>query len=268
MHLHVSQSSEDREPTPRDEFIFNVWAPELHRLDSAWYIYFTAAPPDRGKPSHRTLVLKSTNPEPMVAASWKFLGLIRNMPDHRQIDSTVFTTVHGLFCCYSGWPPGDKSDTQQYLYLVKLRTPEGAIPESLVCISRPELPRERFEDNKRGIDTAPTFLDTSFVTGLVYSASCSWSSERKLALLYLDGDPMKTSSSRNRQTPLLVSDERPPFGPGQASFIKSSLNDMVCCIYHAQARQDDHWHRRQARVLLLAAKDFQDTADSICCAQA
>ena len=162
---------------------------------------------------------------------------------------------------------GDGSDLEQLLYLVQLRSPEEAIRDSLICISRPELPWERFAGGERGINTAPTLLNTSFFTGLVFSASCSWSHERKLALLYLDGDPLKTSSWTKRYTPLLIDNGTPSLGPGQASFIKSPRGDMVYCIYHAQSQPEKHWHSRQARVLPLFAKDFAKDAESVCCGE-
>ena len=45
-----------------------IWAPELHRIGDAWYIYFAAAETDfedSGLPTHRMFVLENVDEDPM-----------------------------------------------------------------------------------------------------------------------------------------------------------------------------------------------------------
>ena len=114
-----------------------IWAPELHNINGIWYIYFSGEKPGEGPASHRTLILRSQSQDPMDPQGWQFIGPLQGVPDHWAIDATVFALGQNLYCCYSGWPLGDNSDTEQDLFLVQLATPEQAIPETLVTISKP-----------------------------------------------------------------------------------------------------------------------------------
>ncbi|EHY53780.1 hypothetical protein HRR83_004425 [Exophiala dermatitidis] len=294
-------------PTPGTPWSTDIWAPELHRLNDTWYIYFCAAHPGEGNPSHRTILLRSRNEDPMDPRGWEFLGPLKGLPDHWNIDATVFeiscsptsshshqggATTKKLYCCYSGWPLGDHSDTQQDLFLVELASPEQAVPETLTCISRAELPWERPDGGRRGVNEGPTWVEIptagsrsesglgsgesySF-RGIVYSANGSWTSDYKLGVLELVGgtdDPLQPSSWRKRPTPLLESDRRQggPFGPGHASFIvfgQARCPPQIFCIYHATANEGEGWNNRKARVLCLSPDHFQPQAQTICCADA
>lgn len=221
-------------------------APELHYLNGLWYIYTCAAPPGVGNPGHRTVLLKSSHPDPMDPSGWQFLGPLRGMPDHWSIDATVFSVSgHDLYCCWSGWPLGDHSDTQQDLFLIKMASPEEAIRDTLVCISRADQPWERPDDGRRGVNEGPTWVNFAGFRGIVYSAHGSWTSEYKLALLALVGqDPLRPESWTKRQAPLLVSDRHRggPFGPGHASFLPSPYSDgRIFCVYHGTEKEGEGW---------------------------
>jgi len=246
-------------PHPGSPWSDEIWAPELHYINSCWYIYVTGAHPGRGA-SHRTLVLRSDHQDPMNAASWSFLGPLKGMPDHWAIDATVFSPYpQDLYCCYSGWPLGDHSDRQQDLFLIKLASPESAIPDTLTCISRASLPWERCDGGRRGINEGPTWVEMSpDFRGIVYSASGSWTSDYKLAVLQLVGrDILEPASWWKRDAPLMISDHRKPFGPGHASFVKPPYRtDQIFCIYHGTEKPNDGWNNRKARVVCLERGHF------------
>jgi GH43 family beta-xylosidase len=155
----------------------------------------------------------------MDVTPWRFLGPLRGMPDHWTIDATVFALQNSLYCCYSGWPLGDHSDTEQDLFLIRLISPEEADLNSLVCISKPTLDWERLDN--RGINEGPQFLHTPDFIGIVYSACGSWTNKYKLGALQLVGEGvMSTSSWRKLEKPLMMSDpdgKHGPHGPGHAS---------------------------------------------------
>lgn len=257
------------------EWSVDIWAPELHYLDGRWYVYFCAAHRGVGNRSHRTTVLRSESQNPMDAEAWRFLGPLKGLPDHWNIDATVFrpnsANPNELYCCYSGWPLGDHSDTQQDLFLIQLATPEQAIPGTLTCISRAELPWERPDGGRRGVNEGPTWLSIPGFQGIVYSANGSWTCDYKLALLrYNGGDPRNERSWEKRPTPLLESNRSQggPYGPGHASFLPSPYvgDGRVFCIYHATERPDEGWNNRKARVLCMGPEQFHPHARSVCCA--
>jgi GH43 family beta-xylosidase len=213
----------------------------------------------------------------MEEGSWEFLGQVKGLPDHWNIDATVFTlpattgSSEKLYCCYSGWPTGDFSDTQQDLFLVELESPEIAKPESVVCISRAELPWERTEDNAHGVNEGASFLSIPGFQGIIYSANGSWTSNYRLAVLELidSAHPLDPKSWRKKPTPLLVSDHAQggPYGPGHASFIPSTHGDgRVYCIYHATEFEGQGWDNRKARVLSFRKEHFMEGAETMCCA--
>lgn len=261
-------------PTPGTPWSTELWAPELHYLRGTWYVYFCASHPGVGNRSHRTLVLRTDSQDPMDGAAWRFLGPLKGIPDHWNIDATVFRPdpagdPDGLYCCYSGWPLGDSSDTQQDLFLIRLATPEEAIPNTLTVISRAELPWERTDGGRRGVNEGPTWLSVPGWQGIVYSANGSWTCDYKLALLrYNGGDPQSERSWEKRPTPLLESDRTRggPFGPGHASFLPSPYvgDARVFCIYHATERPDEGWSNRKARVLCMGPEWFQPQARAGC----
>lgn len=240
-------------------------------LNSTWYIYTCGAPPQVGNPGHRTILLKSSSPDPMDPSGWQFLGLLKGMPDHWSIDATVFSpNGYDLYCCWSGWPPGDHSDTQQDLFLIKMASPEEAIPGTLVCISKADQPWERPDDGRRGVAEGPTWVNTQAFQGIVYSAHGSWTSEYKLALLAWTGqDPLRPDSWAKRPTPLMYNERHRggPFGPGHASFLPSPYGDgRIFCIYHATEKWGEGWANRKARVLNLGPECFASGASPVCCA--
>jgi GH43 family beta-xylosidase len=261
------------QPGEGTEWSVDIWAPELHYIGGVWYIYTAAAQPGKGNASHRTLVLHSQDPDPMKASAWQFLGPLKGLPDHFHIDATVFSPrPHELYCCYSGWPLGDDSDLEQVLFLVKLASPEQAIPETLRVISKPELPWERADGGRHGINEGPTWVSTPSFQGIVYSANGSWTHEYKLALLQLTGqDLLNPKSWTKRQHPLLISDLKagPPFGPGHASFVASPYNmNELFCVYHGTGRSDDGWSNRKARVVRLGPEHFHQQGITHRCAHA
>lgn len=80
------------------------------------------------------LILQSSNPNPIDATSWQFLGALRGMSDHWAIDATVFSAQNSMHCPYPGWPLGDRSDIEQDLFLIPLINPQDADLKTLVCI--------------------------------------------------------------------------------------------------------------------------------------
>ena len=63
----------------------NLWAPELHRLDDKWYIYFAAD--DGNNSNHRMYVLEGNASDPLGGYSFK--GMIGDATNKWAIDSTI-----------------------------------------------------------------------------------------------------------------------------------------------------------------------------------
>lgn len=256
----------------------DIWAPELHWLAGKWYIYATASNPGVGNRGHRTIVLRSGNEDPMEASAWEFLGPVKGMPEQFSIDATVFSpNGQDLYLCWSGWPPEDYSDSQQNLYVSQMVSPEEVVDHNIMppaCISCADQPWERFNDNKRGINEGPTWLNlpNGAFMGIVYSGNASFHSEYAVGLLALvrpDADPLDPKSWSKRPQPLLYNEKaRPgPYAPGHCSFLQSPQpgDNRVFCIYHGTANWGEGFRNRKGRVMVLDPADFGPHARPVCC---
>lgn len=236
-------------PPPNTEYSADIWAPELHNLGGRWYVYVACADPRRGNESHRMYVLGGPpgHEDPCNESAWEFLGLVRNLPDQWAIDGTALVLNNELYFSWSGWPDnGTKSDKRQELFIVKMGNPVEAIsPPTQIC--QPQEPWEH--SGESGINEGPQFLyspDGSW-TGIAYSCAGSWTRDYKLnTLRYTGGDPLNPQSWQKSNRPLIESRDRPPFGPGHASFLQIG-NETWCCM-HGTDRETDGWDNRKARL--------------------
>ncbi|CAI6094707.1 unnamed protein product [Clonostachys chloroleuca] len=269
------------QPEPGSRWAADIWAPELHLIKGVWYIYATASQPGVGNPGHRTIVLRSASQDPMEEAAWEFIGPLKGMPEAFSIDATVFSpNGEDLYICWSGWPVGDNSDTKQDLYVTQMISPEEVVDSSILppaCIACADLPWERFDGGRRGINEGPTWLNlpNGAFTGIVFSGHASFTSEYKLGLLRLvapNADPLDPKSWEKRPVPLLMNDKSMPgpYAPGHASFLLSSEpgDDKVFCIYHATDNWGEGFANRKARVIVMGPEHFAPDAQPICCSKA
>ena len=67
----------------------HIWAPELHRIDGRWYVYFAAGDSDDVF-RIRTYVLESPLADPLDPAGWQFKGQIATEWDGFTLDATTF----------------------------------------------------------------------------------------------------------------------------------------------------------------------------------
>jgi GH43 family beta-xylosidase len=207
----------------------DIWAPELHMVDDYWWVYFCAAHPDKGNPSHRMYVLRGphTSSDPMEPTSkFSFEGQIQGLPDHWAIDGTVFHLNTELYLVYSGWPLHSNDDLKQELFIAKMLDPVTADPSMGVhVISTPDYVWEKFKDPGDGpwheINEGPQWLEMDTFKGIVYSCGASWTSGYQLGILqYIGGDPLQISSWRKQDQPLLCNNPsgKGPYAPGHCSY--------------------------------------------------
>lgn len=218
-----------------------VWAPELHRLDGKWYVYFAAD--DGENKNHRMHALSSSSDMPH--ADFSYAGKVSDDTDKWAIDGTVFTLDGKMYFVWSGWE-GDVNEAQ-HLYIAEMSSPTQ-ISSERVKISSPE-----FEWEKRGssdelptINEGPQVLQKGGRMFIVYSASGSWSDSYCLGLLELKGgDPMLPESWVKGENPVFSGTEQ-VISPGHASFVESGGQDYI--VYHAMPVKGGGWASRQVRI--------------------
>ena len=237
--------------------VSNIWAPELHRIDGKWYIYYTAGRPHAETNSYnfqRSGVLRAKTDDPM--GEWEDMGMLYTGDNYRPdivpstdntaygIDLSVFQLNKKMYAVWSGYPEGS---SEQNLYIATMSDPL-TITSSRSVISSADKPWERH--NSR-INEGPAFLKNKeqgkfFV---VYSCNGSWTKHYRLGYIML-GDTLANPTEpanwtksanevfyRNDDT----SGANGVNGVGHCSFTKSPDGQEDWIVYHVKNRNDDGW---------------------------
>ncbi|MFQ2100443.1 glycoside hydrolase family 43 protein [Aeromonas sanarellii] len=219
----------------------HIWAPELHRLDGRWYLYFAASAGDMAR--QRMYVLQSEGDDPF--GSYAFpqetdAGKISDASDKWAIDGTVLEYEGQRYFIWSGWE-GDVNE-QQRIYIARMASP-WRLAGARIEISRPELAWERIGTPQ--VNEAPqVLLGPEGRLFLVYSASGSWTDDYCLGLLTLEGeDPMNPAHWRKQPEPVFSKDEgKEVYGPGHNGFFTDGAG-QPWLIYHAAKFKGAGWNR-------------------------
>lgn len=226
----------------------NLWAPELHYLDSKWYIYFAAD--DGCNKNHRMYVLEGNSDYPQ--GSYTFKGKIAASTDKWAIDGTVMVLDDGSkYFIWSGWE-GDE-DGQQNIYIAPMSNP-WTISGERVCIS---IPKRKWEKGGQlYVNEGPQVLKKNGKIHIIYSAGFSQTPDYCLGrLTYIGNEVLKRESWIKQDTPVFC--KTPDvFGPGHACFVQSPDATQDWIVYHAKRTKDVRWDR------YIRAQKFVWNADS------
>jgi GH43 family beta-xylosidase len=219
----------------------DIWAPELHRFDGKWYLYFAA---DGGKnEGHRVYVLENEAADPTVG-TWVMKGKVGDETNRWAIDATAFENDgpggdHQKFLLWSGWEGAN--DGQQNIYMARLKNP-WTVEGPRVMLSHPEYPWETVGDlpgRHVNVNEGPEILQHDGRLFLIYSASGCWTDRYELGEL-------QASASANLMDPQTWTKLNHPvffeaprlgvFGPGHNGFFKSPDGTQDWIIYHANPK--------------------------------
>ena len=215
----------------------DIWAPELHRFNGRWYLYFAA---DKGdNESHRIYVLENAAADPLTG-EWTFKGKVGDATDKWAIDVSVFEDKGQRYIVWSGWE-GDK-DGQQNIYIARLKNP-WTIEGPRVMVSYPKYPWEHVGDlpNRPAmphveVNEGPEILQHDGNIFLVYSGSACWTDYYELGVLKAkSGANLTDAASWTKfDHPFFTQNrEAGVFGPGHNGFFKSPDGKEDWIIYHA-----------------------------------
>ncbi len=223
----------------------DIWAPELHYLRGAWYIYFAADAGDND--THRLWVLENRSRDPLTN-TWTFKGKLTDESDRWAIDPSVFENKGKLYLLWSGWE-GAVNGTQN-IYLARLRNP-WTVQGKRLKLSTPTYPWERVGDKYAAgvidplphvdVNEGPEMLEHGDRLFMVYSASGCWTDYYELGMLTAStgSNLMKLSSWTKSEKPVfLQSPEASVYGPGHNSFFKSPDGTQDWILYHANTASE------------------------------
>ena len=208
-----------------------IWAPEIHFLNGAWYLYFAAAPSREIKDKlfqHRMYALKTNAANPLTG-NWQFCGQIDSGIDSFCLDATAFYHRNKL---YYLWAQKDNQiEGNSNLYIATMDTPDK-ISSQPVLLSIPE-----FDWEIRGfwVNEGPAVLKGHGKIFISYSASAT-DENYCMGLLSAaeDADLLNPQSWQKSPEPVFATDATVKmFGPGHNSFTKLADGTDVL-VYHAR----------------------------------
>ncbi|MBY0010993.1 family 43 glycosylhydrolase [Paenibacillus typhae] len=214
----------------------SIWAPELHYLNGAWYIYY--AMDDGDNVNHRMHVMESTAADPLEG-TWQYKGQITDPSDKWAIDGTVLQAGEELYFIWSGWE-GDVN-VRQNLYIAHMSNP-WSIDSERVEIARPTYSWET--NHSPNVNEGPQVIIQGNIISLVYSASGSWTDDYCLGLITADisADLLNPASWNKRSQPVFSSGNG-LYGPGHHSFAKSPDGREDWIMYHVAKYSGAGWNR-------------------------
>jgi GH43 family beta-xylosidase len=204
-----------------------IWAPELHRFDGKWHVYFGAG--DHDDVFHvRTHVLVSADPDPM-RARWEVMGQVQTPWDTFNLDSTLFEHRGVRYLVWAQHEPGIDTNSNLYIAPLATATTFAAAPARL---SIPELPWEIIGYK---VNEGPAVLVRNGRVFITYSASAT-DEHYCLGMLTADdkADLMDPKSWSKSPVPVFKTcPEHNVWGPGHNSFtVDEQGRDML--LFHAR----------------------------------
>jgi GH43 family beta-xylosidase len=209
-----------------------IWAPEIHWIDGAWYIYFAAAPTRAIKDGlfqHRIYVI-TTNADNPLAGPWTVVGRVDTGMDSFCLDSTTFK--HGNIR-YFVWAQKDPViPGNSNLYIARMKSP-SQLATPPVRLSQPE-----FDWETRGfsVNEGPSVLIRRGRVFISYSASAT-DENYCLGLLHArdDADLLDPRSWNKVPQPVFKTCyEQGVYGPGHNSFTVAEDGTTDLLVYHAR----------------------------------
>ncbi|WP_241571980.1 family 43 glycosylhydrolase [Rosenbergiella nectarea] len=209
-----------------------IWAPELHRIDDQWVIYYAAAPSQQiveGLFQHRMYALVCDGQDPLSDV-WQEKGKILTPIDSFSLDATYFQHQGKHYYLWAQKDPEIEGNSN--LYLSELTNP-WTLKTRPVMLSKPEF---SWETKGFSVNEGPAFIahgDRVFIT---YSASAT-DENYCIGLLYADKESnlLDPASWQKLTKPLFTTHRlNQQFGPGHNSFTRNEQGEDVL-VYHARS---------------------------------
>lgn len=211
-------------PATRD-----IWAPELHRVNGRWYIYYAAVVAPNTQ--HRMYTLENEAADPLTG-TWVSKGELKLADDKWAIDGTLLQQSGQLYFAWSGWENA-VDNRRQNIYISKMKDPVTA-DGPRVLVSTPEYDWEK--QGNPDVNEGPEFLTHDGKVFLVYSASHCSTDDYALGMLTANAtaDLTNPASWTKSKTPVFGPTAiNGTYGVGHNSFFTTPDGKENWILYHA-----------------------------------
>ncbi|GAA0544933.1 hypothetical protein GCM10010172_28190 [Paractinoplanes ferrugineus] len=211
----------------------HIWAPELHRIDGRWYIYFAAGDSDDVF-RIRTYVLESTKADPTDPSGWTLKGQVLTEWDGFTLDSTTFSHRGRRYLVWAQSEPEIAVNTS--LYIARMANPWTLATKP----TRITTPTRSWEILGYKVNEGPAVLIRNGRVFLTFSASAT-DARYCMGLLTADADAdlLDRDSWVKTPDPIFETDaETSRFGPGHNSFTVAEDGVTDVLVYHARDYRD------------------------------
>jgi GH43 family beta-xylosidase len=207
-----------------------IWAPEMHRIDGRWIMYFAAGPSGGGQDVFRirTHAVACDGDDPMTG-EWAALGQVQMAWDSFNLDSTSFVLRGTRFFAWAQREEG--IDTNSNLYIAPMAS-------ALTLAAKPtrlSVPTLDWETRGFKVNEAPAVLIRHGRLFMTYSASAT-DARYCMGMLSVrdDADIMDAAAWTKSPVPVFRSSPKNRvWGPGHNSFtVDEEGRDML--VYHGR----------------------------------
>ena len=210
----------------------HIWAPDMHRIDGKWDIYFTAAPAEKIW-EIRLYVLENASPDPF-GGEWIERGQLKTGCESFSLDATTFSHRGQRYLVWTQRAPDGSKGTN--IYIAKMASPL-ALAGPATLLTRPE---HAWEKVKYDVTEAPAVLVKNGRVFLTYSASAT-DANYAMGMLSArdDADLLDPTSWIKSPQPVFKSSEaNGQWGPGHNSFTTTPDGKTDVLVYHARNYRD------------------------------
>lgn len=237
----------------------HIWAPELHKIDGKWYIYFAAGEAEKVW-NIRMWVLSNSSKDPMEG-EWKEEGRILTERDSFSLDATTFEHKGKRYLIWA--QNVGKGSHGTGLVLSEMKDPVTLTgPE--VVIAEPEY---NWEKMKHNVNEGAAVIKRNGKIFVTFSASAT-NHNYCIGLLWIDEEADLLDASNWNKSPgpvFYTSSDFGRFGPGHNSFTTAEDGETDIMIYHARdyrvihgSELSDPNRATRARVLKWTESGFPD----------
>lgn len=213
---------------------WNVWAPEIHFIDGAWYIYYASGEKDDVW-KIRPYVLECRESDPLTG-KWTELGMLQAAPEDPfsftdfSLDATTFVNRGHRYLIWAQKVSGVGGISN--LYIARLAAP-NRLATVQVQLTTPDYDWERIGF---WVNEGPAVIHRNGRIWVTFSASATGACYcMGLLSASEDADLLDPSSWKKEKQPVFTTQEEIQlYGPGHNSFTVSEDGKTDILVFHAR----------------------------------